>query len=216
MLTALREDILNGRLAPGSTLGFAELSARYDASTGVLREALPRLVEQGLATAQPQLGYRVVEVSVTDLEHLTEARVAIETQVLAQSIRAADLDWEASVVAAHYRLTQLSTLHADGAMNADWMEAHRRFHRVLLDGCPNARLREVADRLRDVSEVYRCWSVRSTEQLRMRDAEHAEIARLSVERDVEGARQALADHITRTTEVLLEAQHRATADSRPE
>ncbi|MEV4548320.1 GntR family transcriptional regulator [Nonomuraea wenchangensis] len=210
ILRALRNDILNGYLLPGSPLGFADLGARYQASTGVLREVLPRLVEQGLVTVVPQIGYRVVEVSVQDLVHLTEARAAIETQVLAQSIRDGDLDWESSVVAAHHRLSQLSTIRDDGEINTDWLHAHRRFHQVLLEGCPNLRLREVAERLRDISEVYRCWSVRNTEQLQQRDAEHARLAALALERDVEGAKKELTDHIHRTTEVLLAAQKDAT------
>ncbi|ROO86164.1 DNA-binding GntR family transcriptional regulator [Actinocorallia herbida] len=208
-MRAVRDDILNGRLTPGSQLGFADLAARYDASTGVLREVLPRLVEQGLATTQAQLGYRVVEVSVEDLVHLTEARVAIETQVLGQSIREGDLDWESSVVAAHHRLTQLATLDVEGEINHEWLDAHRRFHQVLLEGCPSLRLREVAERLRDVSEVYRCWSVRNTEHLKRRDEEHARLTDLAVKRDIDGAKQVLADHITKTTDLLLEAQLRS-------
>lgn len=207
-MRALRNDILNGHLAPGTQLGFADLTARYDASTGVLREVLPRLVEQGLATTQPQTGYRIVEVTVEDLVHLTEARVALETQVLGQSIRDGDLDWESSVVAAHHRLSQLSTFDTSGEISPLWLEAHRRFHQVLLEGCPNRRLREVAERLRDVSEVYRCWSVLNTEQIQLRDAEHARIASLAVKRDIDGAQQALTDHINKTTELLLAAQRR--------
>ena len=208
-MRALRNDILNGHLAPGSQLGFADLATRYGASIGVLREVLPRLVEQGLATTQPQLGYRVVEVSVEDLVHLTEARVALETQVLGQSIRDGDLDWESSVVATHHRLAQLSTLSAEGEINPDWIETHRRFHQVLLEGCPSPRLREVAERLRDVSEIYRCWSVRNTEHLKERDAEHARIASLAVQRDIENAKAALADHIRKTTDLLLATQLKA-------
>lgn len=98
ILAAVRDDILNGRLEPGTQLAFAELGRRYGASTGVLREVLPRLVEQGLATTQPQFGYRVVTLSLQELRHLTEARVAPEGLVFQQSIRHGDLDWEAAVV----------------------------------------------------------------------------------------------------------------------
>ena len=203
VLRALKADILNGHIAPGAQLGFADLGARYSASTGVLREVLPRLVEQGLATAQAQVGYRVVSVSVPDLMQLTEARVAIETQVLAQSITYGDLKWEADLVGIHHLLTQLPTFDADDEINPEWLTTHRDFHRVLLAGCPNVRLREVAERLRDISEVYRCWSVRSTQQIEHRDAEHARLVQLAAARDLEGARQAMTEHIERTTELLL-------------
>lgn len=89
VLQRLRSDVLNGRLAPGSKLGFAELGARYNVSSGVLREVLPRLVEQGLATSEAQLGFRVIDVSVDNLTQLTDARVAIETLRSAKRSRTA-------------------------------------------------------------------------------------------------------------------------------
>src|SRR4051794_14175462 len=84
--TELRSDILNGRIGPGERLPFAQLCERYQASTGVLREVLPRLVEQGLATSERQFGFRVIPVSEADLRHLTELRVTIESQALRQSV----------------------------------------------------------------------------------------------------------------------------------
>ena len=205
VLRAIRADILNGRLSPGAKLAFGDLVRHYQASTGVLREVLPRLVEQGLVTSQPQLGYRVVAVSVQELEHLTEARVAIETLVFGQSIRCGDLDWEADVVAAHHRLSQHPTHDGSGALNPDWLVMHRRFHRVLLEGCPNPKLREVAERLRDVSEVYRCWSIHGTARPGDRDAEHQRLAETAVARDVDTAVQVLADHITKSTTLLIKS-----------
>ena len=50
---SLRSDILTGRLLPGQRLPFAELGTRYATSVGVLREALSRLVEQGLVQSEP-------------------------------------------------------------------------------------------------------------------------------------------------------------------
>mgnify|MGYP001098921104 CR=1 FL=1 len=210
ILSAIRDDILNGHLAPGTQLAFADMSKRYAASTGVLREVLPRLVEQGLATSQPQLGFRVIELSIRELQHLTEARAVIESLIFEQSIVSGDLDWEAEVVAVHHRLSQLPTIGEDGELDHDWLSTHRRFHQVLLAGCENARLREVAERLRDASEVYRCWSVRSTDELALRDEEHRRLATLAVKRDVAGASQALRDHIVKTTEVLIDNQRRKT------
>ncbi|WP_197023344.1 GntR family transcriptional regulator [Arthrobacter sp. MA-N2] len=208
VLRALRMDILSGQLAPGSKLGFAELGRRYETNTGVLREVLPRLVEQGLATAQSQLGYRVITVSVQELEHLTEARVAIETQVLRQSIRCGDLDWESALVSIHHRLTQVPTLDDRGKLNPEWLAVHRRFHEALLDGCPNPQLRAVAQRLRDAAEVYHCWMISGIAHPQDRDVEHERLASLAVSRDIQGAANALTEHIEKTTELLLESQRR--------
>ncbi|ODU06374.1 MAG: hypothetical protein ABS81_05005 [Pseudonocardia sp. SCN 72-86] len=207
---AVRSDILHGRLTPGTKLAFAELSARYNAGVGLLREALPRLVEQGLATTEPQLGYRVRSVSLEDLADLTEARVIIETLTFQRSIEHGDLAWESRVVAAHHHLAALPVVLPGGELNEEWIAVHSEFHRTLLDACPNKRLREVSDRLRDVAEVYRCWAL-SFPHGRPRDVagEHMRMADAAVARNVDEAVQTLSRHITLTTELVVEGHDAA-------
>lgn len=200
----IRGDILAGRLSPGTRLPFADLCQRYEASTGVLREALPRLVEQGLVVSEPQIGFRVIAVSAEDLRHLTEARIAIETLVLRQSVEHGDLGWESSVLASHHRLSRLPILTAAGTINEEWLSAHAVFHRAILHACPNPRLRHIADLLHDSAEIYRCWSAESgQEHGRDVPAEHRRILEMVLDRDADAAVAALADHIECTTRMLL-------------
>jgi DNA-binding GntR family transcriptional regulator len=208
----LRADILNGRLAPGSKLAFAELRNRYQCSTGVIREALPRLVGEGLVTSEPQLGFRVVAVSTDDLRQLTESRVIIETMVLRRSIEEGDVAWEARIMGAHHVLARLPMLAGDGTVSLDWTAAHADFHAALLEACSNARLRNMANLLRDCAEVYRCWS-HSSYQPHERDipAEHRRILEAALNRDADAAAAALTGHIELTTEILLRSQRTGAA-----
>ncbi|GAB5007122.1 GntR family transcriptional regulator [Mycobacterium avium subsp. hominissuis] len=201
----LRSEILAGRLAPGARLPFAELSQRYNTSTGVLREALPRLVEQGLVVSKPQIGFRVVEVSPEDLRHLTEARVVIESLALRQSVEQGDLAWESEVLAAHHTMRGLPMLTSGLAVNEAWLEAHAYFHSTLLRACPNSRLTKIADMLRDSAEIYRCWSAQyGQEQGRDVAGEHQRILDAALARKADEATTALSDHIELTTEILLQ------------
>ena len=59
----------------------------------VVREALTRLAEQGLAVATPQRGFRVRELSVDDIAGLTESRVQIESTALRLAIERGDVQW---------------------------------------------------------------------------------------------------------------------------
>jgi DNA-binding GntR family transcriptional regulator len=204
----LRRDILSGKFPPGSRLAVAALEETYDASSGLLREVLPRLVAEGLAVAKPQRGYWVISVSPEDLRHLTEARVLIETTILRQSIQDGDIAWESRAVAAHHTLANTAVVAADGSgVNKDWLEAHARFHGELLAGAANLRLRGIADSLRDITEVYRCWSgrfgapgARSAETVA---AEHASLLDATLARDANLAAAELTLHIERTTKQLL-------------
>ena len=215
VLRRLRADILNGRLAPGSKLPFVELRVRYECSTGVIREALPRLVGEGLVTSEPQLGFRVVAVSVEDLSQLTESRVIIESMVLRRSIAEGDVAWEARLISAHHMLASLPILNDDGTVSTDWTAAHSDFHAALLEACSNVRLRNIANSLRDCAEVYRCWS-HGSDETHERDipAEHRRILDATLSRDSDAAATALAEYIERTTEILLRSQHQDGATRR--
>src|SRR6476619_43700 len=101
---ALHADILNSRFEPGSKLKIANLGTRFGVSLSVVREALTRLGEQGLVVANPQRGFSVVELSVNDLDDLTNVRTQIESMALRDSVVHGGVAWEAQVVAAHHRL----------------------------------------------------------------------------------------------------------------
>ncbi|GAA2577390.1 GntR family transcriptional regulator [Dactylosporangium fulvum] len=202
----LRGDILTGRLLPGQRLPFAELGARYSTSVGVLREALSRLVEQGLVLSEPQLGFRVTPVTEEDLRDLTNTRIDIETLCLRHAITHGDLAWESRLVAAYHTLDRTPELASTQppTVNEDWAAAHAAFHAALLDGCPSRRLRDIAASLRDASELYRRWSRHlGGEDTRDIAGEHRELRDAVLARDVEKAEAALARHISYTTRALL-------------
>ena len=210
----LRRDILNGKFPPGSRLAAATLQERYGASSGLLREVLPRLVAEGLAVARPQRGYWVISVSPDDLRHLTEARVLIETTVLRQSIHDGDLAWQSRVLAAHHTLANTAVLADDSTPNGDWLEAHARFHSELLAGAANLRLRNIADSLRDITEVYRSWSGRfamtAERGLAAVAAEHKSLLDAALAGNANLATAELTLHLERTTKYLL-ANHNSVA-----
>ncbi|PQZ53499.1 MULTISPECIES: GntR family transcriptional regulator [unclassified Microbacterium] len=205
----LRADILSGRVQPGERLAFAALCDRFSVSVGAVREALQRLAEQSLVRSEPQRGFVVMPLSEADLRDLTEARVHIETLTLRQAIRDGDLDWEGRLVAVHHRLA-VTPVYAPGhpdRLSEAWAEVHNEFHGVLLAGCRNPRLTEIANHLRASAELYRRWSVPLSDRTHPRDipAEHAAIVDAVLARDAELASRRLAEHIETTTRLLLES-----------
>jgi len=202
---ALRSDILGGRQQPGSRLPFADLSTRYEASMGVVREALTRLQGEGLVESEPQFGFRVVSVSAGNLRNLTEARCAIETLVFRSSIRHGDLAWESAVLAAHHTLDRTPQMEADDPkrLSDDWSAAHAAFHLALLAGCPNPILLGTAVSLRDSAELYQRLSVPEDVTKLDIPAEHRAILDAALAHDEDKAAELLAMHIQRTTDILL-------------
>jgi DNA-binding GntR family transcriptional regulator len=203
--TQLRADILTGRVLPGTKLRFADLTERYDCSTGVVREGLTRLAEQGLVQSEPQHGFHVTSLSLEDLEDLTSARCELEGLVLRISIEHGDIAWESELVAAHHALdrTAMETETDPALMTEEWTHAHARFHAALLAGCPNQRLRNMALSLRDAAELYRRWS-RPIGHDDHRDVrgEHRALAEAALRADAAEAVRLLEEHLRRTTRAL--------------
>jgi len=77
-LITLREQILNGELAPGERLLELALVERLGVSRTPIRAALTRLAEEGLLEEMSGGGYAVREFSVRDIEDAIEARGSLE------------------------------------------------------------------------------------------------------------------------------------------
>jgi len=88
--SALREQILDGDLAPGTVLGEVEQAARLGVSRTPLREALARLASEGLVSPHSGRGVVVTEVSVDRVAELFEVRAALEEQAARLAARRRD------------------------------------------------------------------------------------------------------------------------------
>ena len=90
VLERLRTDILSTKLVPGQKLHIAGLAKQFGVSLAAVREALSRLVADGLVQASDQRGFRVSPVSSADLADVTQTRIDIESLALRRSIERGD------------------------------------------------------------------------------------------------------------------------------
>jgi DNA-binding GntR family transcriptional regulator len=78
VIDTLRAAILDGSMVPGSQLKETALADRLSVSRGPLREAVQRLVQEGLLWSQPHHGTFVVELGRDDVADIYLARRGIE------------------------------------------------------------------------------------------------------------------------------------------
>jgi DNA-binding GntR family transcriptional regulator len=203
----IRADILAGRLSPGERLRSAALCERFGVSLSVVREALTRLAEQGIVRSEPQIGFAVVPVSADDLADLTRTRGDVETLALRRAISDGDLDWETSVVAAHYQLANTPVRDPDdpAMMSETWAAAHAAFHAALVAGCRSPRLMSIRTSLYEAAELYRRWSGPAGRRERDVAREHEAIMRATLARDVDAACSRLREHIEATARILIDS-----------
>lgn len=81
VLEALHAGIISGAIKPGSQLKQSEIAEGLGVSQGPVREALSRLVEEGLVILIPYRGMFVRTLTKSDVEEIFQARMAIETFV---------------------------------------------------------------------------------------------------------------------------------------
>jgi DNA-binding GntR family transcriptional regulator len=190
---------MRGTYSPGEALKPQDLARERGVSLAVVREALVRLVGDGLADRLPNRGFAVPQQSDQRWKDLAEARRVVEPATLRLSVERGDLDWEARVRAAHHRLARTPPYEpgADGAVTPEWSDAHRAFHRTLLEGSCNAVLLETFDRMWLAGELARRWSARRVPD---RDgvAEHRQLEEAALARDADTAATLLARHVTAT------------------
>ncbi|MET4582398.1 DNA-binding GntR family transcriptional regulator [Conyzicola nivalis] len=88
--SVLREQIIDGELAPGTLLAEVEQSSRLGVSRTPLREALSRLAADGLVAAHSGRGLVVTDVPLTRIAELFEVRSALEEQAARLAARRRD------------------------------------------------------------------------------------------------------------------------------
>ncbi|CAH0174907.1 HTH-type transcriptional repressor RspR [Arthrobacter sp. Bi83] len=87
---ALRDDIIEWRLRPGTVLPEVEQSERLGVSRTPLREALSRLTAEGLTTTAGGRGVVVTDISLEDIDELFELRETLEGKAAALAAERGD------------------------------------------------------------------------------------------------------------------------------
>ncbi|OBI45302.1 GntR family transcriptional regulator [Mycobacterium kyorinense] len=170
----LRDAITRGQLAPGQQLGEAGLAAQFAVSRGPLREAMQRLVAEGLLRSERHRGIFVVELTEADVSDVYRVRKAIERaaieEILCDDTAAARARLGVPVdamIAAAARL--------DAAAVAD---ADQQFHEVLVACAGSPRLHramrtlllETRMLLGELQDTYPDLAEQVAEHVTLRDA----------------------------------------------
>lgn len=191
----IRADILRGVLGPGRKLTLDRLRETYGVGLSTLRESLSRLVAERLVVAEGQRGFEVAGFSETELREVAELRLLLEGHALEHAFRAGDVEWEASVVAAHHKLSQMQDRLAAGETEAlePWRRFDAEFHRTLISACGSRTLMATHASVFDRYSRYQNLALGFRGEIAVR--EHRALCDAAIRRDAAAAREVLAAHI---------------------
>ncbi len=82
---ALKRQVLVCQLGPGAELREAMLATKLGVSRTPVREALNRLVHDGLVEVRPRQGYRVTDVTLAGVHEVFELRLVLEPTIVAMA-----------------------------------------------------------------------------------------------------------------------------------
>jgi DNA-binding GntR family transcriptional regulator len=188
----LREAILKGHLAPGSRLSVPLLAQQLEVSRSPVREAVQRLVQEGLATEEPHRGAGVAMVDPAEVLPAYEIREVLEG--LAARLAAQQ--------ATPGQLAALRSAHDEHAAALDRGDASRHvpldmaFHAALRSAAQNRELSRYLDQVQGRIAIAmlggnpQAWSSSAI-------AEHQAILDAVLARDADGAEAAARAHVRR-------------------
>lgn len=81
----IRKDITEEYLPAGKKISLCDLCTRYGVSTTPIKQALNRLITEGLVESIPRKGWRVKPFSWNDVDELFELRLMMELNFAAQA-----------------------------------------------------------------------------------------------------------------------------------
>ena len=195
----LREEILNGTLAPGDRLSQEDIAERFGVSRQPVRDALRQLEGDGLITMVANAGAWVSKLSESECYEAYQVRERLEPLLLSQSIpnlKPAQIQ----------RLTELVAEIEKTSDLEQFLRLDREFHLLSYAGAAPGMLREFVERIWNTTQHYRRAFAKlsgfvTSEVTHM---EHKLILDGIVRRDSPQAEKALEGHIRRTRVTLSE------------
>ncbi|MCB8910955.1 GntR family transcriptional regulator [Rhodococcus rhodochrous] len=199
----IRSAIVRGALGPGEQLGEAELAAHFQVSRGPLREAMQRLLSEGLLYSIRNRGIFVTELTFDDVVDIYRSRWVIEGGALDLVLDGRrEQTWKALELAIEEMRTAAEREDATGVSDGD-----RRFHEILVASADSPRLVRAARTL--LVETRMCLGALQTTypDLHVQVDEHVVLREAIRTADREEVRRLLDEHLHDTVTRLRERQN---------
>jgi DNA-binding GntR family transcriptional regulator len=194
----LKDFIRDGVLVPGQRVREAEIAERLGVSRTPVREAINRLLSEGLLALTPGRGFAVAELDeqqVLEIYALREFLEGAAARFAAQHASTLELQSLREMVEA--------SRHIPESDPAQYARFHRRFHAMIRDASHNRYLQAALTRLADSLALVRGTTFEIPGRIQEAYAEHMAILSALEARETEKAELAARDHMRRAGEVRL-------------
>lgn len=191
VVKALEEDIIFGRLAPGTRLVEDALLARFPVTRHVVRQALNQLERMGVAVRERNKGATVRSLSLDEVRQLYDVRELVQRQAaltIPLPAPAALIDRLEQIQAEYSR-------HVEARYLRGIHESNDLFHLTLFGGCGNKYLVETIKHYMWLSLPVRAKTLADPDLLRVSSEQHRMMIGMLKGRDNWVLAQLCVDHL---------------------
>lgn len=196
----LKQRVVAGAYAPAAQLKEEHLARELGTSRTPVRAALQRLVDDGLATAEPGRGVRVAQWTESDIEETYELRGLLEGHAAALAARRGGLALADRLDALNDEMDR-AIAKGGRALPERLQDINARFHRAVLEAAGSPRLRGMLAGVIDMPVVTRSHFISTLQDKVQSLQHHRDLAAAVRAGDADLARQVMQLH-------LRVAQHR--------
>ncbi len=147
---------MRGTFRPGAQLTEADIALKLGVSRGPLREAMQRLVQEGLLRSERNRGIFVVSLNPEDVEDIYLSRLVIEQAAVRRIFSNRRKHAGSSAIANMQPALDAMRTAAERGDNAGLTVADQQFHQALVQASASARLQRMANTL--LAETRMCMT----------------------------------------------------------
>jgi DNA-binding GntR family transcriptional regulator len=202
----LWDRILERQLRPGEKLSDLHLSAQLGVSRTPVREALQRLVQDGVVRVEPHRGFFIASFEDRDIEEIYCLRAALERTALrlaAPSLDEAELRKSLAGLDQVEHLMKRATSDTQRQLADEmFLDLDRGFHRMIVSRAANSRLEAIVESLwAQIAVFQRAGARRGWAGLAIRH--HRSIISALLANQIELACDLLEHHIQVVKEMVI-------------
>ncbi len=197
----IKEQILDGRFAPGQRLISTDLVLALGVSRGPLREAFRQLDAERLIDVEPNRGAIVRRLDALEVKDLYEIRIALEGYAARLAAEKINLGNNRTYLE---QVLEMGRRHRTNPIFASFITDNRAFHQAIVQIGGNAELGKLIDKYQQPVFMIQLRQVIGTDQVIAHALdEHEKIAEGIFSGSPERAYLAMQTHLLHSSELIL-------------
>ncbi len=206
IVQTLGDDIVSGRLTPGTKLDAQAVAERFGVSRTPIRETFGHLAAMGLVTHRPNRGVAVATLSTSALSDLYEAMAELEAALARLATLRMNCNQRERLKRMHMQSVHLAR---DGTAD-EYASYNRDFHALIFEGARSPQLQKLAEATRTRLAPFRRAQFRISNRISKSWEEHDAIVMAILDGDADRVARMMRLHVQTVSAMSAEfvAEHK--------